>query len=546
VSPKRSSTRAPILANDLHLFLSAPSLWYQLNLSCPDWNVSGVSLPGIPLVIVGRNNALAWGFTNAMLDDADVYIDEFDSTLTTYMFEGRLRPVEARVETIYVGNTDSLLAPVRETLHGPVLDEIHPPRLPARSAGKRFFLTFRWTGFEASDELYAFYLMNKARDSQEFEAALRFLAAPGQNVVFSDTAGNIGQWVTGRVPVRTRSNPMFPLPGWMGEHEWKGYVPFNQLPRIWNPPEGFVATANNPFVDERFPTYVSELWEPSSRIIRIRELMASDEHFGVKDFERFQMDVQSPHGREFAGHMLRALWSDSLGNPAAESALEYLRNWDYRFSKDNVAPTIVAATFVKFVRNVFEDELGDSLVLYYTMFSAMPNRIASQLLGSDSSAWFDDVTTGGVETKDEILRKSLYDALRELEEYLGTDTKLWRWGSLHAVTFAHPFGKQKPLDKVFNVGPFGISGSGTTVHKTDFRFSDPFNVFVGSSVRQVIDLGSRSSLSSVITTGQSGQVFNEHYDDQNVLWLNGEYHTILFDWDEISGAPWDQLVLKPQ
>lgn len=543
VGGKRSATGKPILANDLHLIMPAPSLWYQAHLSSPRWNVAGVSLPGTPLIIVGRNNAVSWGFTNAMVDDADFFIEQMDSTLSMYNFEGTWQPVRAEEEIIHVGK-DSVVLTRRSTHHGPVVDEIIlASHIQQRY---RYVLTMRWTGFDVSDEFRAFYLMNKAINAEEFESGVRHLAVPGQNVVYADTAGNIAQWIAARIPIRKKYNAMVPLPGWSGEAEWKGYIPFNQLPHKWNPPEGFIASANDPFVGKNFPYYVSELWEPSSRIMRIRELLSSNELVDIDDMRRFQLDILSPHGKEFSGYILQAFAADSSWEPMVSTALEYLMNWDFRFNRDNVAPTLVSVAFLKFLHNVFEDEMGDTLFRYFVTFTAVPYRVVEQLLASDNPAWFDDVTTPEVETKDEILRKSLYDAIRELRSTLGADTRLWRWGSIHTVTFAHPFGMQSPLDRVFNIGPFPLSGSGSTIHKAEFRFTDPYHVVVGASMRHVISLGDPSSFLSVITSGSSGQVLHDHYDDQTVLWLNGGYHTMVLDQDRITRRPWDHLTLKPR
>jgi len=541
VGSKRSVTGKPILANDLHLVMPAPSLWYQVHLVGPGWNVAGVSLPGAPMVIVGRNSAVAWGFTNAMVDDVDFFIEQMDSTLSMYLHQGKWLPVHRKEEVIYFGK-DSVIFTCRSTHHGPVVDEI----LPAVPQPYRYVLTMRWTGSDVSDEFRAFCLMNKAINAGQFEAGVQQLTVPGQNVIYADTAGNIAHWIAARIPIRTKYNAMLPLPGWSGEADWKGFVPFNQLPHRWNPPEGFIASANDPFVEAKYPWYVSELWEPSSRIDRLRELLRSGQPFDVDDMKRFQLDILSPHGKEFSQQILQAFAGDSAWDSRVVTALEYLRNWDYRFHRDYVAPTLVSTTFLRFLHNTFEDELGDTLFGYFVTFTAIPYRVIDRLLRAESSSWFDNVRTTSIETRDEILRKSLYDALQELQATLGTDTRMWRWGSIHTVTFAHPFGTQKPLDKVFNIGPFPLSGSGSTIHKAEFRFTDPYDVVAGASMRHVISLGDQSSFLSIIPTGSSGQVLHEHYDDQTVLWLNGGYHTMVMELERITGRPSASLTLRPR
>lgn len=553
IGPQKSSNGKPILANDVHLMMPVPARWYQLHISCPGWNVAGVSLPGTPLIVVGRNDAIAWGVTNAMVDDADFYVEKVDSSRSLYLFDGREYPIVTREDTIYVGKNDSVIVTINKTRHGPVIDRVHPLLKDSSTNFAQYALAMRWTGLEVSDEAYAFYLFNKAKNAAEFAAGIPYFMVPGQNVVFADTSGNIGYWTAARIPIRGKYNPMMPVPGWLAENDWKGFVPAQQLPKLWNPPEGFIATANNKITKDNYPYYISELWEPPSRIERIRELLSSTNQLTAEDFKRFQMDVLSPYGKEFVSYLLQACEHQTPNHPLANAALEYLRNWDFRFHRDDVPSSIVNATLVHFLRNVFEDEMGDTLFKQFVTFSAIPYRVASQLLArqteggfADSSSWFDDIRTPAIETKDEILRKSLYDALDELQTKFGSDTKLWRWGSLHTVTFSHPFGSRKPLDKVFNIGPFPVQGAASTICKMDFRISNPYVTTVGPSMRHVIDLGNTSTFSSVITSGESGQALHKHYDDQTVLWLNGSYHKMVMDWGTIQESKWERLTLRPK
>jgi len=550
VGPKKSASGKPILANDVHLPMPVPSRWYQIHFSSrgkePTWDVAGLSIPGTPVVILGRNKCIAWGVTNVMSDDADFYVERLDSSFTHYEFQGRTLPVVTAVEKIYVGTTDSLFLTLCRTHHGPIVDEILLSDTGTQRGKQRYAFSMRWTGFDISDELYGFLLIDRARTADEFEQGAKEIAVPGLNMVFADTTGDIGYWMAAHIPVRGKGNPMLPVAGWTGENEWKGYVAFIQLPKLWNPPEGYIATANNKVVGNTFPYYISELWEPPSRIQRIHELLNTTEKVDDEEFKHFQMDVESPFGRELVHHVLESLGKLTSMSSDMQVVREYLRNWDFRYNKSDVASTILNVTFVKLFENIFADELGDSALSFFGSFSAIPYRVTSQLLAADSSSWFDDIRTPQVETKDEILQKSLYDAIEELRTKLGPDTKTWQWGNLHTVTFEHPFGKQKPLDKVFNIGPYAVGGSATTINKADFRIRHPYATSVGPSVRQVIDLANNRSFSSVINSGQSGQALHTHYDDQTVLWLTGSYHSLNLDWDAITSSRWEQLVLQPR
>ena len=557
VGASRSASGKPILANDIHLPMSAPARWYQLHCSCgkpgsarmpeqdsSQFDVAGLTVPGAPFVILGRNKHIAWGITNMMVDDADFFIEQVDSTSSSYLFNGNWRPIRSREELIYIGKSDSAIVWVRRTHHGPIVDEFERRDSVGRLVG-RYAVSMRWTGFDVSDEPYGFYLINRARDSEEFEVGVSAVTVPGLGMVCAETTGSIGYWSASRIPKRGTANPMFPLAGWTGQNEWQGYVPFPELPRLSNPPEDYIATANNKIVGSEYPYYISDLWEPPSRIQRIHELHDSREAPSIEDFERFQMDITSPFSKQLAGAIIEAIKSASQTDPEMKAVLEYLRNWDFRYGKDDIVSMIVDASFVKLVHNTFADELGDSLLYFYTSVSAMPYRAVGSLLEKDSSAWFDDIRTPQVESRDDILLTSVRDAINTLREKFGPDMKSWRWGLEHTVTFEHPLGKRRPLDRVFNIGPFPVGGSATTINKADFRIRLPYSTVVGPSIRQVIDLSNASGFWSVITTGQSGQPLHKHYDDQTVLWLNGSYHWISLDWNSIRNSNWEHLELRP-
>jgi len=545
VNASRSESGFPLLANDPHLGMPQPSRWYLMHLSAPGLNVSGVTIPGVPVVVIGHNDAVAWGFTNAMLDDADFYVEQTDSANPgNVLFRGKSVPMKVRTEVIYLGSDDSVEVRFRSTVHGPVVNDVHPV-LRRDSAGASAPVAMKWTGFEVSDEVYGFLRIDAATDPAGFAEGLSHLTVPGQAVAYADTAGNIAYWTTGRVPLRGKQHPMLPLDGWTGDAEWTGYVDFASLPRLMNPPDGMIACANQRLSDDGYRWYLSTLWEPPSRIQRIRELLQGAAQFTSDDFKRMQQDVVSPYARETTALLLDVCAAGPQADTTMTAALGYLRNWDFRFSTGDIATSIFNEFYVKLLENTYRDEMGDSLFRSFTEFGAIPNRVTSALLAKGGSPWFDDAGTAPVESRNDIIRKSLKDALDDLGRRLGPVMKEWRWGNLHTVTFRHPFGAREPLDHVFNVGPFPVAGGGTTVSKTEYHTYDPYGVTVGPSMRQVVDLARPLEGFYVITGGQSGQPLNEHYDDQAPLWLNGGYVRVSADWDEIREAPWDRLTLEP-
>ena len=298
VDSSKSLSGKPILASDPHLAMPAPSRWYEMHLSAPGWNVAGVTLPGVPVVVIGHTTHHAWGLTNAMIDDADFYIEKEDSAdPRKYRFGKSALPFEEREEKIIVKGADSVLITVRSTIHGPVITGVHPSSSHTHTdaPSSHPLLSMKWTGFEISDEIYGFYLMNKAGSTNEFEEGVKEIAVPGQSVVYGDIHNTIAYWTSGKIPIRGKQSPIMPMEGWTGENEWRGYVPFAQMPKLVNPPEGFIASANQKIADNSYPHYISTLWEPPSRILRIRELLRSAEKFSADDFKQFQQDIYSPY-----------------------------------------------------------------------------------------------------------------------------------------------------------------------------------------------------------------------------------------------------------
>jgi penicillin amidase len=546
VDSTRSLSGKPLLANDPHLAMPCPSRWYLIHLSAPGWNVAGVSLPGLPLVVIGHNDRIAWGLTNAMIDDADFYVEQIDSASPGhYRYHGASLAFGEREEKIYVGTNDSVTITARFTRHGPVVSDVHPVRQHADTLAPAPPIAMRWTGLEPSDETFGFMKLNRAGNPGEFAEALHDLTVPGQAVVYADTAGNIGFWTAARVPIRGKENAMLPLSGNDPEAEWKGFVPFDRLPHVLNPPEGFVACSNQKLADASYPYYLSTLWEPPSRLLRIRHLLQSAEKLSADDFKQFQQDLTSIFARDVTKQLLEAYADSTAPEGDLADALTYLRNWDFRFTQTDVSTTIFNAFFMKLLRNTYEDDMGSGLFKDFVFFTAIPYRVTSSLLAADSSRWFDDRNTPQIETKRDILRKSLADAVQELRTTNGPEMKTWQWGTIHTVTFSHPFGSRKPLDKVFNLGPYPIGGGGTTPNKSEYRFATPYGVAIGPSMRQVIDLADPSVAYTVITSGQSGQPLQGHYDDQVPLWRNGGYLRVTTDWNDIERSGWDHCELRP-
>ena len=524
VAPEKSLSGKAMLANDPHLGFSAPSKWYEIHLDGGGFNVAGVSIPGTPLVVIGRTMHVAWGMTSTMADDADFYL-EMTNSAGEYLFKDAWHPMSVSVDTIAVKDSASVILTVKSTQHGPVVNDVNP----VGSITSEVLVSMRWTGQDVSDEFYALYRICGAKDWSEFRAGVKEFTVPGQNFVYADDAGNIGYAAGVRLPIRSAQNPTLPMPGWTGEYEWNGFVPFEKLPSLYNPPQHFIATANNKLTDASFPYHISNLWEPPSRIERLTEMLSKKEKLTVEEFQSIQLDYYSYFAKEMTPYILHAYDSVAAKSPEIQTALNYFGNWHFQLSRDDVPTTLFHVYFTHLLKNVFGNKMEESLFRKYIFVANIPYRTIPALFRNPDSPWFDDPATPRVERRDDVIRKSLEEAIAELKSTLGGEMKTWQWGLLHTLTFRHPFGSQPPLGSVFNIGPFPVGGSGTTLNNGEYFLADPYQTTLGPSMREIVDFARPEASRFVIPTGESGQPLNEHYSDQTELWLNGEYVLIPID-----------------
>lgn len=529
VSSQLSESGKPILANDPHLMYSLPSKWYIVSLNSPTLKVSGVTIPGSPSIVIGKNENLAWGLTNLMLDDCDLFIEQIDATGLKYFVDGNWKNLEVRTDTIKVKDSSDVIIQIKSTHRGPIIN-----------SGNKFLthskfqksISMKWTGYELSDELLAFYRINKAKDYREFREALKFFNCPAQNFLCADSKGNIFYKSAGKIPIRNYSNFLFPLDGTTTENDWTSYLSFDNLPEVLNPPQGFIATNNNPPIRE-FSNVVGNLWEPSSRAERIQELLKSKTKFSVEDFKKFQNDVVSPYAKEISIQILKAFENIEIKNKNLKNAINLFKNWNGELKKYDPLSTVYNVFIVKLLQNTFADELGDELYKQFLLVGNVPLRVIQKLLNDsppDTISVFDDISTSKIETKNEIIRESLAKTILELEEKFGNDFLNWQWGEIHKVKFHHLFsGQSKILDNFINVGPYPIGGDQTTLLNTSFKYYEPFENYLGPSMRQIVDLSKIDSSLIIITSGQSEHIGHKNYKDQALMWLNGEYIEFVTD-----------------
>jgi penicillin amidase len=550
VSGRLTRSGKPLLANDPHLLLYAPARWYEVVLHAPGWQVAGATLPGGPVVVLGHTPSIAWGVTNAMLDDCDFYLEAVDPrrpgwyVLSASATDSLGRPAgsityarfQTRTERIRVrGRGDSLIV-IRYTVRGPVVTDLVPE---ANQLGDRL-ITLRWTGFEPSGELRALWRVNQARSWNEFREALRDFAVPAQNFVYADTAGHIGYLYAGRIPIRHGGRPRPIEYGWETRGQWTGYVPFEEQPQLLDPPSGLVATANNPPpVSDRYPHYLSELWEPPARIIRIRELLQTDRRLDASDMMRIQLDLLSPFARNLVPYILDAFEGQSPPDSLRE-ALSYLRNWDYRYAPESIAASIFETWVLAWSRLLFAEPMGASYDRWLFMALA-PIRTIEALIAQPENPWYDDPRTPQREDRDERIRQALGEAVSELRRRLGPDSYTWRWEHLHTLTLEPLlFGEaaRRPdapallrflVRRLLALGPYGMPGSYTTIPQAQYWLTEPFAMRVGASIRRIVDLAQPDRSYSILPGGQSGHPVSCYYRDQLPRWLEGRYKIVLMD-----------------
>ncbi len=539
ISARKSVTGKPILANDPHLMLTNPSFWWEGHLVCPTIDVSGYGIAGVPGIGMGRNHDVAWGITNVRVDDVDFYIEKINpANPRQYLYRGKWEDMRLIEETIRVKGKDPVKKPILLTRHGPVLTEFEAGR-------EKLAISVRWTFSEGLQPGKATYLLAKARNISDVQKALRYWELPSQNFVFADTGGNIGFWCSATVPIRSKGDGFLPAPGWTGEYEWQGYVPFEERPHKINPEEGFLATANNRVADENYPYFISNYYEPVDRITRIRQLLSATEKLSVADVKQMQQDVYNVLASELTPKMIRAL-AEKTSRDDLQKVRELLSQWNYKMEADSVGACLFEMTLIHMLQNIFKDELGDELYRKYLETSVYPIRALRMVVRKEASAWIDDINTSETETLEDIIVKSIEQTIRKLKAEFGNDAVRWIWGSVHPLTFEHPLGKKKPLNYLFNIGPFPVGGSHLTINMRHYPYDNPYNTDAGVSYRMIVDFADMRVAHHVLPTGESGQLGSAHYQDQLNLYLDGKYHPAWLERSDIEKHDRGKLTLKPR
>ncbi len=530
VSGEKTASGTPILADDPHLGLSTPSIWYQMHLNSPEQNVSGVIFAGIPGIILGHNDDIAWGVTNVGPDVQDLYIEiPNPDNPTQYRYDDKWEQAEVRDESIKVKDGDTVDFEVVVTRHGPIMTN-----LAFKDTKPTAQFAMQWTALQPTAELSAILGFNKAKSWNEFEKALEDFKAPAQNFVFASKDGTIAYKANGQIPIRKQGDGQLPVPGDSSDYGWEGFIPWDELPTIINPKEGFIATANNEVIGEEYPYHITNFWAQPYRFERIKEVLAANDSITVEDMMRLQMDQQNLYAREFLPNLLASIKSKDHDGKYAE-IIKLLEEWDMIDAKESGAPLVFHTLMVKLQEVLFKDQMPEDM---YKLMSGKFN-ITDQLLRSayagDKSIWMEE--QGGVDT---TVYKAFELTVAQLEDQFGQNVSKWQWGDFHQLTFDHTLGSASPiLAAYFNAKKVPIGGSKVTVQAADNDAAG--NVDHGASWRFVVDAGDLSSAYHIVGPGQSGHVKSNWYQDQVIDWANGVYHQTFVRKEDIKGKT---LLLK--
>jgi len=537
----------PMLANDPHLGTHVPSLWYLAHMSAGDFDVIGATLPGAPAVAIGRNRFIAWGETNVAADVEDLYREHLDPSGTSAEFRGAYEPLRIIQETIQVSGGSPVTIEVRVSRHGPLISDA----LNANNAASDRYpkptsfepLAFRWTALEEEDNTVGAFLgLNQARNWGEFTAALRAFAVPSQNFVYADVDGHIGYYAPGRIPIRAKGDGSIPADGWTGEMEWTGWVPFDQLPHVYDPPEHLVITANQRPASPPYSHLITVDYPEPYRARRLHELIRGRDKLTPDDFRAMQADRHSLHARTLLPVLLQHVRPET---PADRQAIDLLRRWNFEAQGDSAAAAIFQAWFLRLAPAIAGDELGPLALGSYDGRFSYITRFVVNTLADDNSPWCDNVQTSRHETCAEAVTAALHEGIAALTQKLGGDLARWRWDAVHRAVFPH-----QGLDAVGLLRPLlsrsmPSAGDWSTVNAAPVDSDHPFEQREVPGYRQIVDLSPANDSRFLDAVGQSGHFLSRHYDDFLQDWHDVRHRRMRMDRSDIEQGALGHLRLTP-
>ncbi|WP_327375901.1 penicillin acylase family protein [Streptomyces sp. NBC_01216] len=598
VSGAYTTSGKPLLANDPHLAPMLPSLWYQMGLHCRSvsatcrYDVAGYTFSGMPGVIIGHNDTIAWGFTNLGADVSDLYLEKISDA--GFLVDGKTKAFTTREEIIKIAGGGSRKITVRSTGHGPLVSDRSselekvgrkaPVGNAAPDRGNGYGVSLQWTALQPGKSMDAVFELNRAQNFEQFRAAAEHFEVPSQNLIYAD-AENIGYQAPGKIPRRAKGDGTLPAPGWDSSYAWKDYIPYDELPYEKNPKRGYIVTANQAVVDaDKYPHLLTKDWGYGSRSQRINDLIEAKTKDGGKispdDMRTMQMDNRS----EIATLLNPLLLKIDISDPYVREAQKLLEGWDYTQDSDSAAAAYFNAVWRNLLKLAFGDKLpkelraeGDCINVRPADFtgpadeqnklvrecgqrdgdSAQPDggdrwyEVVRPLLKQEDSAWWKteaNRTDQATETRDQLLARAMKDARWELTAKLGKDVSTWSWGRLHQLTLQNQtLGTAGPgfVRTLLNRGPWNLGGGEAAVDATGWNAAGGYKVVWVPSMRMVVNVGDWDKSRWINLSGASGHAYHGNYTDQTDKWAKGE----LLDWSfgkaAVDASTQDTLVLKP-
>jgi len=532
VSGDKTKSGKPILADDPHLGLSTPSIWYQMHLQSPEQNVSGVIFAGIPGVILGHNDEIAWGVTNVGPDVQDLYIEiPNPDNPTQFRYDGEWEQAEVRNEPIKVKDGETVDFEVIVTKHGPIMTD-----LVFKETEPSAEFSMQWTALQPTTELRAVLGFNKSKSWDDFEQALEDFKAPAQNFVFASKDGTIAYKANGQIPLRKQGDGQLPVPGDSSDYGWEGFIPWDELPTVVNPEEGFIATANNEVIGEEYPYHITDFWAQPYRFERIKEVLEANDSLTVEDMMNLQMDQHNLYAREFLPDLLTSIKSEDKDKKYSE-VIALLEDWNMVDAKELGAPLVFHTLMLQLQEVLFKEQMPEDMYnMMYGKFN-ITDQLLRKTYAGETSIWMEE--QGGV---DAAVYKAFERTVAQIEDQFGKTVSKWQWGDFHQLTFDHSLGSASPiLAAYFNAKKVPIGGSKVTVQAADNDLAG--NVNHGASWRFVADVSDLSSAYHIVGPGQSGHVKSDWYQDQVMDWANGNYHETFVQKEAIKG---NTVILQAQ
>ncbi len=537
ISGAHTTTGLPILANDPHLGINYPAIWYEIAIKSPSFNEIGFSFPGVPGVIIGHNDHIAWGVTDGMVDDTDLYIESLSADGSQYLYNGKYQPLTVYHETIQVAGQSSIPLTVMETNHGPILNSVYTPLQKNKT-----LLSLMWTALQPNYSFGGFFEIGAAQNIQQFQAALQDISI-SQNFVFADTLGNIGYRLSGELPIRPAANDLLPVDGTTSKYDWTGYVPFAQMPHLLNPPSGIILTANNQIVAPNYPYYVSDYFDAGYRALRIEQLLTAQQQYNVNDIEKIQNDITSIPAQEFTPFFVSAAQNASGNGPAAVK--KYLTNWNGYMDRSSVAASIYEVTVSNLIQDLAQEAIHGAIYNEWinNQQPVTQMQFALNQIANPQAPFFTDASA-----RDALIVKAENQAYTYLQTTFSTsDTTQWQWGNIHVAIFSDPLASVQALRPIF---PYQVVTRPCDITCVDVGGDDGFtaNDYTQHSLpsmRMIVDMSNMDNSVFVTTTGENGESFGEYNFNLLPLWNNGQYQPMDFTPNDVNKYAAHTVTLQP-